>query len=503
MLLSGSMIISLSVGSTSAAPPIKDSVPVVRGAAPELYADPASLPQLPQNGDPGDTQRRPEIQINHYPDSQNNQQPSDDTDGLSNPDELVVGTNRHMAEMYDGLRSRIHSPDVVDGAASPSWRFQVHQSLPFAQPVQALQYILASPNNYTLTDIYFVLHNIANQANEPGLATLFHDSAGLIHLYINQGDINFNQLTNTQPGWEGLQFSLRNLQGALERNNAPLSMWINYAYSSLYNSINLIVRAEIEMPMRTTGSHTEASSRLLTFLYEMAILSTHSSEVSRHLEGSAEAYASSRVWYFFDHYMMQNYRSSPEGIHMLHVLYSATDAYYLLFLGRVDESYARMQTLSEIEPTYQLGEHNRDVDSILAWIVSNTLYWLSQQNKMSEYNTFIRILFFIMKYPHLPHAPNDMILAGRIEVLQRLQELLSKQVLRSSFSFNEALFDEIADSELFDQRILERIRAEKAKAQQKQDQQNQQQGQEQNQQNQELSRKDRKPKSPWWRIKKK
>ncbi|AMO55382.1 hypothetical protein GZ77_10500 [Endozoicomonas montiporae] len=108
-----------------------------------------------------------------------------------------------------------------------------------------------------------------------------------------------------------------------------------------------------------------------------------------------------------------------------------------------------LMELSGIEPAFALGEHTREMHSIVNWVVNGNLAMLSDPSMQGLRTQIVKALFFMAKYPFRPHSPHNVVIAGRSQVLWELYKSLGPlcRAEPNLFSFNPALLPEITNEE--------------------------------------------------------
>ena len=506
LLLSTSFAVSLTVGSSYALPPMKNSEepsanPLMRGAAPGLPADPAGLAQMSPSGEPG------EIPVLPARTENSNQQPeegavaldtsiqtfnSDDEESLDSDDEeafirlmdpndIYNDVYESMEEEYKRIQTKIHGTNDAD-AISHAFPEQI----PVTEPIrvmdvnQALASIVSTPDNHTLVDVYFLLSKLAEQTGQNGLMTVSRDIAALIQHYHHRGLIRFNRLRDIQAGRESLLTSLSTLQDTLLHNSAADNSaadngvinesTLRLLFGNLYNNVIAIAEAEFTQWRENSVSSSEAASPVRDFLNQISLITSYGEEGGRYLEESSLGYASSRASFFIVGNLDIDERF-PERGRIQYALHSSLVALYLAFLGENDQALNRLNALTSIEPAFNTGEYTDQTQAIVSRVISGVRTMLHYSGPGDLDYNFVILLSFMITNPHLPRAPRSMVAAGNLDVLREIQARLSDICSQDSdqLDFNPILRKRITQGRYFEKQVLQPLKKEKEKAQKEQE----------------------------------
>ncbi|MCW7552512.1 hypothetical protein NX722_07600 [Endozoicomonas gorgoniicola] len=463
--------------------------PMFRGTAPTLPADPANLNDMLSHGSTVEIPELPDME-NPGSDTEDVAAASDTDDGASGGQDEMADTLYHSFQVeYDQIISKIsfvnQELEHVNGVVvtGPGIR---RRSLSINQ---RLQYIIDTPDDYTLVDVYYLLSRLAEEARERELETVSYHIATLIQYHSNFGITGFNSLRNIQEGRENLLALLRELRDTPRpysagdngttngTTNTPIRT-LHSLFGSLYSNLISIAEAEFRQAQHYVNSHSEPDIRPYSFLYDLSVIASYDSPIVRevrhpeenrqeyrYLEESRLGYAVSRVLSF----RLPGNQNNLGESHTSYVVFSALVAVYLAFLGESNEATRRLDQLAATEPAFNSEEQNI---SIVDRVINSVFRMLDMHEQTLVKQYFIEALSLMVCLPHHHRAPRNMLLASNLDVLRAVRNRLNliyrenpgSLSLPFNLPFNQ-MENIITDEEKFKQQVLQPHEQKKEKAQ--------------------------------------
>ena len=453
--------------------------PMFRGTAPTLPADPANLNDMLSHGPTVEIPERPDME-NPGADTEDGAAALDTDDGASGGRDEMADTLYHSFQVeYDRIIAKIsfvnQELEHVNGlvVTRPEIR---RRSLSINQ---RLQYIIDTPDDYTLVDVYYLLSRLAEEVGERELETVSYHIATLIQYHSHYGITGFNSLRNIQEGRENLLALLRELRdtprpysaGDNGTTNTP-TRTLHSLFGSLYSNLISIAEAEFRQAQHYVNSHSEPDIRPYSFLYDLSVIASYDSPIVsevrhpnrqeyRYLEESRLGYAISRVLSF----RLPGNQNNLGESHTSYVVFSALVAVYLAFLGESNEATRRLDQLAATEPAFNSEEQNI---SIVDRVINSVFRMLDMHEQTLLKQYFIEALSLMVCLPHHHRAPPNMLLASNPDVLRAVRNRLNL-IYRENpgslpLSFHQ-MENIITDEEKFKQQVLQPLEQKKEKAQ--------------------------------------
>ncbi|WP_354010334.1 hypothetical protein [Endozoicomonas lisbonensis] len=473
LLLSASLLLSLSAGTAYSVIPPKgtgsDTANVMLPPRVELNANMENLNLQPEPG----------VTVPLPPETDGDEAVDGDEGANGDAavtDEFIRQANTHWQERRNALMTELLGEDQTDGTTDV-FPVRVPDSLTDLRVNEALNAIHTSPHSYTLIDLHYALWQVAQQLGDPVLLRALSANARMLDRYLSQGRITFNQQLGEQLiEGETLLNSVRTLQHHInhpEADSDVVARFTDVVFVALYNYINVIALNAFRVQLNAENNDPQAG-HILTFLQNLAQISSMRFDGVRHVQSNNLAYARSRAWYFLLHQSTSTESErSPQENRNLYASYVSLTALFTAFLGQTNQAYNMLSELERVEPAFWPRYDARSINCIVSWVVDGNLRMFNSPDSHWLRNRIVQALFFMMKYPFSPHTPHNIILEGQLQVFTEVQRLLGPVVNAEPelFSFNPGLLPQITTKEAFEKDVIETLKQQQQRSRAAQDKQ--------------------------------